>query len=138
MKKILMLSLAITMVFASGASAKIIGDFNSDGKITLHDAIAFILHINGQKQIDEVGQELAGEDSESEDGVKLVRPELDISMPNAQAGLELLPEIAEIIDQVKDKVKATYLESGERDSFEFAGDNSGTVSVKMRMPGRLS
>ena len=56
--------LALTVAFVAaltvpaGVGAKMIGDFNDDGRISLQDVVAFLLYLSGRKQIDEIGQEI--------------------------------------------------------------------------------
>jgi len=49
--------LLVLLTFA-GAQAKVIGDFNDDGKLTIADAIMFIRHLMGLSVVPEIGREI--------------------------------------------------------------------------------
>ena len=63
----------ICLSFGS-ADAKVIGDFNDDGQITIADAIAFIMHMMGKTTIQEIGQELGSSSTRDTITVYTVTP----------------------------------------------------------------
>ena len=128
MKKILALVFIFSVLAVSTLSAKVIGDFNDDGKVSFLDAIALILHINGGEQIAEVGSELGAADPQLE------RPPLNDEYAYARTDTTFFREAVLIVDQMKEKAWGALLNSDDHKCASFSGEVSGSAVVIMRMP----
>ena len=131
MKKSTIAALLLSIFLAGSGQAKLIGDFNNDGEISLPDVIAFIMHIMDKETVPEIGSEMVVEREVSP------QPTMGLDGPNSFVGEEnirqinLHPVMLELLEKVMDKSWPVLY---EKESGRITGDNYGYAEVFITCP----
>ena len=124
-------ALLLSLFLAGSGQAKLIGDFNNDGEISLPDVIAFIMHLMDREKVPEIGSEMVVERELSP------RPTMGLDGPNEFVSVDniwqinLHPVMLKLLEKVMDKSWPVLY---EKESGRITGDNYGYAEVFATCP----
>ena len=121
----------ISLLLVNSVEAKQIGDFNDDGKINILDVVAFLNHVCGKTEIDEIGQDISAVTSTTIKFNNYVLPETIIGSEgkNERITQHNIDKVNEIIIRILFEAWVdARLNLEDNVVGTFGGEYSGTVN----------